>query len=375
MSCDVVVCGAGPAGSIAALLLARAGARVRLVDRAKFPRDKLCGDTLNPGALAILRRLGLELAVTGGLPIRGMIVTGEPAVRVEGPYGDRMFGMSLTRRSLDLALLANAAAGGVHVEESVLVREPIVEGNAVCGVTIAGADGRSLALRAPLVIAADGGRSRLARALGLARHPAAPRRWAVGAYFENVGQMSDCGEMHVRRDGYIGVAPLPDRLANACVVTANRRALADPPGLLERTLHGDALLAPRFANARRVTAASCLGPLAVESLACGVPGMLLAGDAAGFIDPMTGDGLRFAFRGAELAAAEALRVLEHGHADAHERLAAARRRDFNAKWRFNRALRALVGSPVCVRMAARGASWAPQVLQQAIRYAGDLSVA
>ena len=128
-----------------------------------------------------------------------------------------MFGMSLTRRSLDLALLANAAAGGVHVEESVLVREPIVEGNAVCGVAIAGADGRSLALRAPLVIAADGGRSRLARALGLARHPAAPRRWAVGAYFENVGQMSDCGEMHVRRDGYIGVAPLPDRLANACV--------------------------------------------------------------------------------------------------------------------------------------------------------------
>ena len=106
-----------------------------------------------------------------------------------------------------------------------------------------------------------------------------------------------------------------------------------------------------------------------------MPGLLLAGDAAGFIDPMTGDGLRFAFRGAELAAAEALNALEHGRADAHVRLAAARRRDFTAKWRFNRALRALVGSPVCVRMAARGAAWAPQVLQQAIRYAGDLSVA
>src|SRR5262249_53857463 len=113
----------------------------------------------------------------------------------------------------------------------------------------------------------------------------------------------------------------------------------------------------------------------VESSGCGIPGLLLAGDAAGFIDPMTGDGLRFAFRGAELAAAEALRFLEHGNTDAHERLAAARRREFTAKWRFNRALRSLVGSPVCVRMAAHGASLAPQVLRQAIRYAGDLKVA
>jgi len=375
MKCDVIVCGAGPAGSIAALVLARAGVRVRLLDRARFPRDKLCGDTLNPGALAILRRLGLEFAASGGVPIRGMIVTGEPAVQVEGPYGDQMFGMSLPRRTLDLALLASAVAGGVSVEESVLVREPIVEGDAVRGVTVAGADGRSLSLRAPVVIAADGGRSRLARGLGLARHPASPRRWAIGAYFQHVDGMTDCGEMHVRCDGYIGVAPLPDSLANACVVTANRHALADPLNLLERTLQGDPLLAWRFANARRVTAPSCLGPLAVESSACGVPGLLLAGDAAGFIDPMTGDGLRFAFRGAELAAAEALHALEHGPGDAHVRLAAARRRDFTAKWRFNRAMRTLVGSPLCVRMAAHGASWVPQVLRQAIRYAGDLSVA
>jgi flavin-dependent dehydrogenase len=372
---DVIVCGAGPAGSIAALLLARAGVRVRLFDRARFPRDKLCGDTLNPGALAILRRLGLEFAAAGGLPIRGMVVTGEPAVRVEGPYGDGMFGTSLLRRELDFALLEAAIAAGVNVEECVLVRDPIVEDGVVRGVSIAGAHGRSLSVRAPLVIAADGGRSRLARALGLACHPAHPRRWAIGAYFEDVAGMSDCGEMHVRSDGYIGVAPLRGGLGNACVVTANRQALADPINLLERTLHRDPVLAERFAHSRRVTPPSCLGPLAVESSACGVPGLLLAGDAAGFIDPMTGDGLRFAFRGAELAAAESIRALEHGYADAHLRLAAARRRDFKAKWRFNRALRALVGSPVCVRVAAHGASWAPGILQHAIRYAGDLRIA
>src|SRR4030095_2233964 len=133
-----------------------------LFDRARFPRDKLCGDTLNPGALAILRRLGLEFAAAGGLPIRGMVVTGEPAVRVEGPYGDGMFGTSLLRRELDFALLEAAIAAGVNVEECVLVRDPIVEDGVVRGVSIAGAHGRSLSVRAPLVIAADGGGSRVA---------------------------------------------------------------------------------------------------------------------------------------------------------------------------------------------------------------------
>ena len=83
----------------------------------------------------------------------------------------------------------------------------------------------------------------------------------------------------------------------------------------------------------------------VECAAAGAPGLLLAGDAAGFIDPMTGDGLRFAIRGAELAALEALRALEHGVDGAHVRLGRARRQEFRAKWRFNRALRVLVGSP------------------------------
>ena len=62
---DVVVAGAGPAGCIAAIVLARGGARVLLLDRARFPRDKLCGDTLNPGALAVLRRLALPVAEAG----------------------------------------------------------------------------------------------------------------------------------------------------------------------------------------------------------------------------------------------------------------------------------------------------------------------
>ncbi len=84
---DVLIVGAGPAGAVAATVLARAGVRVRLLDRAAFPRDKLCGDTINPGTLAILRRLGLAGGIEPrGLPIDGMIVTGEGGVAVEARY-------------------------------------------------------------------------------------------------------------------------------------------------------------------------------------------------------------------------------------------------------------------------------------------------
>jgi flavin-dependent dehydrogenase len=372
---DVLVCGAGPAGTIASIVLARAGVRVRLLDRARFPREKLCGDTLNPGALAVLDRLGIRAVADSGVAVAGMVVTGESGVRVVGLYGDGVCGRTLSRAVLDSALLGIAAGAGVEIEEGVLVREPVRDGARIRGVLVSGRDGRSIRLEAPVTIAADGARSRLARALGLARHASRPRRWAVGAYFEQVSGMGHFGEMHVRRSRYIGVAPLPDGLANACVVTADLRAAAHPEALLDQTLHTDRALAERFADARRVTRPQCLGPLAVESSACGVPGLLLAGDAAGFIDPMTGDGLRFALRGAELAALEALHTLEHGGDDAAVRLAVARHREFSRKWLFNRALRSLVGSPMAVRAAAIGARWAPQWLHQTIRYAGDLRAA
>ena len=371
---DVLICGGGPAGAVAAVVLARAGARVLVIDRARFPREKLCGDTINPGTLAILSRLNLESAAASGLPVRGMILTGEPDVRVEARYGD-VCGRALKRAVLDAALIAAAAQAGARIDEGVLAREPVMEDGRVRGVWVAGRNGQPLRIPSPLTIAADGSHSRLARTLGLARSAARPRRWVVGAYFEGVSDMSDCGEMHVRPGRYIGVAPVPGGVTNACVVTADRAALRDPGALLDGALRGDCLLADRFARARRVSPAVCFGPLAVDSSCCGCPGVLLAGDAAGFIDPMTGDGLRFAVRGGELAAVAALAALEHGDAEPHVRLLAARRRAFGAKWRFNRAVRALVGAPLAVRAATHGAVVLPQVLRHAIRYAADLRAA
>jgi len=135
--------------------------------------------------------------------------------------------------------------------------------------------------------------------------------------------------MHVRRDCYIGVAPVPNGLTNVCLVRpsgAGDPALADPATLLTRALAADLLLRDRFADARLIAPPVVLGPLAVDAPSATVDGLILAGDAAGFIDPMTGDGLRFAVHGGELAALAALQAIEHGWAGVHTRLTAERRR-------------------------------------------------
>jgi menaquinone-9 beta-reductase len=375
---DVLIAGAGPAGAVAATVLARAGARVLVLERARFPRGKLCGDTVNPGALAILDRLGLGHVVSGALPLDGMIVTGDGGVRVVARYAG-LQGKSLLRRDLDAALAAAASEAGAQIDEGVLVQGPLPDSSshapAVAGLAIRRADGRTLHLTARMVIAADGRHSRVGRALRLSRSPPHPRRWAIGAYFDDVAGMTSLGEMHVRRAHYLGVAPLPGGMANACVV-APAIAGVPPADMLRRSLMADPVLEERFASARMVGEAVCLGPLAVDCAIAGAPGLLLAGDAAGFVDPMTGDGLRFAFRGGELAALEALHVIEHGgRTEAHLRLSAARAREFAHKWRFNRTVRLLVAHPGSVRAAGYAAALAPRMLQRAIRYAGDVHAA
>jgi flavin-dependent dehydrogenase len=380
---DVVIAGAGPAGAVAATVLARAGARVALIDRDRFPRHKLCGDTLNPGVLAILRRLALaSMAEACGLPVAGMILTGDDGVRVEARYPDGLVARAVKRSDFDWALVRDAVEAGADFIDDTMVSEPIVENSAqppsVAGLWVR-SKGFTRAIRAAVTIGADGRRSRLAFGLGLTCHPVRPRRWAVGVYAERVDGLSQFGEMHIRRACYLGVAPLPNGLTNVCLVKPSAGGdadLRDPLAAVKQVLSSDRVLRDRFSRARFIASPTVIGPLAIDATDTLPPdGLLLAGDAAGFVDPMTGDGLRFAVRGGELAAEAALHVLAHGWPGVHSRLATWRRQEFAAKYRFNRALRSVVGSPIAVRMATAGAPYLQPILRALICRAGDCDLA
>lgn len=376
---EVLIAGAGPAGATAAILLARSGIRVLLVDRARFPRDKLCGDTLNPGALRVIDRLGLRAEVESrGLPLHGMLVTGESGIQIHGQYTPPFAGRSIIRRDLDMLLVQAAVTAGAHFQDQVRIVDPIIDtdtgrGPIVRGAVLATRDGKRLRVPAALTIAADGRRSTLAFALGLARQPRHPRRWVAGAYFEGVEEMtSDLGEMHVRPHHYMGVAPVPGGVANVCYVSEAREGFRNPATLLSSRLAADPLLRDRFAHARLASPVTLLGPLAVDVPVAGAPGLLLAGDAAGFIDPITGDGLRFALRGGELAADTARHFLDTPEHPWHETLTYRRAQEFAHKHRFNRIVRSLVATPSAVRLATHAAAIGPGLLRQLIAYAADL---
>jgi menaquinone-9 beta-reductase len=374
---DVVIAGAGPAGALAAYLLARSGAVVTVFERSCFPRPKLCGDTLNPGAVALLaRHFDLAPLAARSLPLDGMLLTGPGPVFVRGEYGRGIQGLGVTREVFDAWLIGHAVRAGARLVEQATVIGPDLDTDGrIVGVRVRYRDGTQESHLAAMALAADGRRSRLGAACGLSACAARPRRWAIGAYFEGVGELGSLGEMHVRDGHYIGVAPTWDGRANACLVQpyAGGRAWPAPAALLQARLGADPVLGPRFARARATTTPTVLGPLAIDARVPGCAGLLLLGDAAGFVDPMTGDGIRLALASAEAAAAVTGAVIEATQDvdTAHAAYARALGPRVGRKRAFNRLLRALVSSPRAVGLAAHVATVWPGPFGAVIRYAGD----
>jgi menaquinone-9 beta-reductase len=371
---DAVVVGAGPAGSATAALLAAHGCRVALVDRARFPRAKPCADYLNPEAVSALERLGVLADVASHAPtcIRGMRVVAPCGAAAVGRFRARP-GLALRRETLDLLLVEHAARRGAHVIEGAAVERIGTPGAAGHAVQLR-TGGERITLEARLVVGADGLNSRVARSVGLTRR-GRPRRAALVAHYEGVTGMHGLGEMFVTHLGYVGIAPVDGGLANVSAVWDLDRTPhvpRDPSDWFAHQIAQAPELAERLRGARRTGLLLGAGPFASRVRHPVGKRVLLVGDAAGFFDPFTGDGVWAALMGAEIAAPVALHALATDRLTARDLAPyrAARRRAFRAKWVVERLASAVVGRPRLLNHVARRLAARPQLIETLVGVTG-----
>jgi len=309
---DVVVTGAGPAGSSAAYHLARSGAGVLLLDKARAPREKVCGECLTPRAVRAVHDMGLEHRCEEEFyRIRGMRVGYrerrplEFAVPVVPPYGECMY--TVRRPRLDGLLLERAAEAGAEVREECRVTGPLVEGGRVVGVRVERA-GEHAEITAPVVVGADGANSILGGSLGLLVNDENNMVIAVRRLFEGVEGLDDFIELYYKDEvmpGYAWLFPVSKTLANVGVgayVSTIRRNRLDLHKLLRRFV-SDSSVAPRFRGA--LPASPARGSLIRMGMKCSrveSPGLILVGDAAGMVNPSNGEGISYALESGAMAA-------------------------------------------------------------------------
>jgi flavin-dependent dehydrogenase len=364
---DAIVVGAGPAGSVAALTMARAGARVLIVDRATFPRDTLCGDVIRAPVFRELDRLGLARPQPEHvIHLRGWRLSapcaGTRVLAAREAAGDRCVAMA--RRYFDAWLLEAAIHAGARFEPGWRVRHPLIDhaDGLVRGVAMERRDGSGgVRMPAHMVIAADGRRSILARQVGV-HVPSPVRQRATGVYVRGITDVVDLGEIHLGAGAYCGVTPAGDEGARVWVVHHDARH-RDPHEAVRQFLSRHGALRARSTQMVFAGDAHASGVVGGQTRAAGVAGLLLAGDAAGFVEPLGDDGIHRAVLGGRFAADETLRALESGDfAAAVTRLDAARRAEFDATERAAHTQRWVARRQMWLRAAGVLARLSPDLL-------------
>lgn len=342
---DVVVVGAGPAGATAAHYLASVGLDVVVLDKARFPRDKICGDGLTPRAVAELVRAGVSIDESDGW-IRnvGLRVVGG-GHRIEIPWPELSsypsYGLARSRMSFDHLLVEHARTSGATILEGMSVTEPVLDERTgrIAGVRarVLDADGRRTGeertFRAPVVMAADGVSSRLATAMGIAKRNDRPMGVAVRTYFESPRHDDSWMESHLElwdgrpgesnlMPGYGWIFALGDGTVNVGLGSVSSSAAAtkvDYKDLFQRWMANVPAEWGFTEESQRGPVRGAALPMAFNRSPLYDRGLMLLGDAGGMVSPFNGEGIAYAMQAARVAADTVAQALTRPTDSARER--------------------------------------------------------
>lgn len=381
---DVVIVGAGPAGSTTALRLARAGFSVALVDARRFPRFKACGEFMSPEVLPMLDELGLraELEAHGVREVRGMVLHGH-GKRVSGRFVDVGrahapfdYGWAVRREVFDEVLLRAAQRAGARVYEGWRVEELLrgADGEVV-GVLAHQPGGAPIRLRARWTIGADGTRSAVATALGVRKESSWLRKLALTTRYEGV-DWGDLAEVHFLEHGFFACAPIDGGAVSLNLVLDRAEYERERLGrdeLLETWLARTPQLGERLARGRRIDPVRGTGSMAMTTSAQVQDGVALVGDAAGYVDPVTGEGIFFAIKGAQMLASALEPALHDYRTDAGSLASylAGRKREIAPRAAVSTLLQRGLRHPRLVSAAFRLLAGRPRLVDTIVSVAGD----
>jgi len=295
----VLIAGGGVGGASLAILLGRAGIEVELFERSTFPREKPCGEGLMPAGVATLERMGLSSAI-GGAPFFGVRYI-FPKFKMEGRFPSRngraTEGRGQRRLHLDGILFAAASATpGVSARTGAKVDAPIVENGRVTGIIVDGEQRRG-----DLVIVADGLNSPIRKTLGLDL-PLRRKRFGLRMHYRVKPGCEQPPWVDVfPRSGYeLYVTPLPDREVLVAALVESDALKGAASSEFARWVNAEPELSERLRDAEQISPLAGCSPLGARAKTGVVPGAVLLGDAAGFVDPITGSGMAQALATAEL---------------------------------------------------------------------------
>lgn len=318
---DVIVVGAGPAGCSSTMFLSRGGRKVLLLDRATFPREKVCGDGISGRSVGVLQELGIlaQFKDVEHLDMYGVTFSspnGTITPISAGKEGGSPPGFVCRRIVFDEVLFRNAKKAAAKTIEGFFVKDLLMEGQKIVGVK-GDLGGKEMEFRAKVVIGADGSAGMVARRLSARNEDDEHICAGLRCYYDNVSGMRDQIELHFVKEalpGYFWIFPLPGNRANigiGVMVKDMKKKRLNLQKILTDVVENNPVFKERFKDAKRSTPfKSWMLPYATKRVKMAYDGCVLVGDAASLIDPFTGEGIGNALTSGKYASAAVLNAFE-----------------------------------------------------------------